>query len=125
MALLDFLGFGGKSAEDFPAIDCAQALKGAQDKTLIVIDVRTPAEWADTGVPANAKCKMLQAPDFADYVRSCRDAAPNLPIALFCLSGARSLKAAKAARKAGLDNLHIVRGGVDAWRKAGLPLENI
>lgn len=125
MALLDFLGFGGKSAEAFPAIDCAQALKAAQDKTLILVDVRTPAEWADTGVPANAKCKMLQAPDFADYIRSCRAAAPNVPIALFCLSGTRSLKAAKAAHKAGLNNLRIVRGGVEAWRKAGLPLENI
>lgn len=124
MGLLKFLGLGGKSSETFPAINCAQAFQELNDNALVLIDVRTPGEWADTGVPAKAKCKTLQDRDFADYVKSCRTAAKHLPIAFFCLSGARSSKAAELARKAGVENIQIVRGGVEAWRKAGLPLED-
>lgn len=125
MGLRYFLGFGGKSSHAFPAIDCGQALQGLNDKSLILIDVRTPGEWADTGVPANAKCKALQDSDFVDYVRFCQEGAENLPVALFCLSGTRSLKAAKTVQKAGVENIQIVRGGLEAWRKAGLPLEQL
>ena len=42
------------------------------------------------------------------------------PVAFICRSGARSARATRQARAAGID-AHNVRGGMIAWDRAGLP----
>ena len=41
----------------------------------------------------------------------------------YCAYGERSAMAVKRAQEAGLTNTAHVKGGIDAWKKAGLPLE--
>ncbi|MBP9652104.1 MAG: hypothetical protein KBD77_03795 [Brachymonas sp.] len=39
-----------------------------------------------------------------------------------CKSGVLSVKAAKRAQKLGYANAHSVAGGMDAWKKANMPV---
>ncbi|HNN72508.1 MAG TPA: thioredoxin domain-containing protein, partial [Ferruginibacter sp.] len=42
---------------------------------------------------------------------------------VYCLSGGRSAAAAARLRKMGYENVYELRGGTNAWRAAGKPLE--
>ena len=49
-----------------------------------------------------------------------RDELPTgRPVAVVCLTGARSTLAALALRTAGLDKVWVLTGGLAAWRQAG------
>jgi rhodanese-related sulfurtransferase len=74
------------------------------DKALIV-DVRTPPEWQDTGVIAGAK--LVTFSDAQSFLASIKgDLAPGQDLILVCHSGRRSAAAAEAL--AGLIPNHII-----------------
>jgi len=45
------------------------------------------------------------------------------PVYVYCLAGARSAAAADKMRKMGYENVYELKGGTNAWRAAGKPLE--
>ena len=49
-------------------------------------------------------------------------AAVSEPVVLICQSGQRAQQAENALRAAGMPNLHVLEGGVNAWRAAGRDL---
>ena len=49
-------------------------------------------------------------------------AGKDTPLFLTCQSGIRAQQAAESLRDAGYHNLVLLRGGTEAWEKAGLPL---
>lgn len=61
---------------------------------VLLVDIRTPQEWVQTGVLPNAKLITFENP--AQFLR---DLAPHLqpgqPVALICRSGARTSRAAR------------------------------
>ena len=101
------------STADFAAI----LAKGAA----CVLDVRTPAEFAECHV-AGAKLAPLDALD----PRKAADAlkpADGAPIYLLCKSGGRATKAAEQFIAAGIAGVCVVTGGTDACVAAGVPVE--
>lgn len=48
---------------------------------------------------------------------------PDTPIVVYCASGVRSLFATDALRNIGYTNVVSMDGGFDAWKQAGLPIE--
>jgi rhodanese-related sulfurtransferase len=46
-----------------------------------------------------------------------------LPLLLVCASGGRAQRAAATARRLGYDKVHVLGGGLRAWKEANLPLE--
>ena len=104
----------GTVAQMAPA-ELARVL-GAPD--VRVIDVRPRSEWAErhiAGVP-NLHGGRL------------RDHLDELPrdgrLVLQCASGSRSAMAAAMLRTHGFDNVVNLTGGIDAWERAGLPVEH-
>ena len=86
-----------------------------------VLDVRTPAEFAECHV-AGAKLAPLDALD----PRKATDAlkpADGTPIYVLCKSGGRATKAAEQFIAAGIANVCVVTGGTDACAAAGVPVE--
>jgi rhodanese-related sulfurtransferase len=83
---------------------------------LRLVDVRQPDEYA-AGHPAGAVNVPLTS------LPAAIDGLPEGPIAFTCQSGARSLRATRAARTAGRSDVSNVTGGYMAWEKAGLPIE--
>jgi rhodanese-related sulfurtransferase len=89
--------------------------------TVSVLDVRTPAEFAECHV-ACAKLAPLDALDpkkAADALKP----EPGTPIYLLCKSGGRATKAAEQFIAAGIPNVCVVTGGTDACAAAGVPVE--
>lgn len=87
-------------------------------EALLVLDVRTPEEYAQDGHIAGSTLIPLQElPQRMDELQQ------DQAIACFCRSGNRSLTACDQLAQAGFTNLVNVDGGIGAWRAAGYPVE--
>ena len=107
-------------AQTFPnhlsAQQAAQWL--ASDKTVVVLDVRTPAEFR-TGHLPNAVNVDYTTPDFEQQVAKLRKATPYL---LHCAVGGRSTKALPVLQKFAFRDVRHLDGGIRAWQDAKLPV---
>lgn len=85
-----------------------------------VIDVRTPAEYAEV----HAEGARLVPLDRLDpqAVMSARGGLADAPLYVLCRSGSRAAKACERFEAAGYGNVLVVEGGTGAWEKAGLPV---
>lgn len=98
-------------------ISPAEAARMLRDDAATLVDVREPDEHARERIPGARNVPMSRLED------------PGLPIepaatVLFhCRSGARTERnAARLAVKAGHADAFIIEGGLDAWKRAGLPV---
>jgi rhodanese-related sulfurtransferase len=95
--------------------------KGIQQAKVQVLDVRTAAEY-QTGHISHAFQADWNLPDqFRDRVSHLDK---SLPIYVYCLSGGRSGKAAEWMASQGFKSVFALKGGINAWKQAGKPLEN-
>jgi rhodanese-related sulfurtransferase len=98
-------------------ISPAEAAELVQRGALLV-DVREAAERR-LGVIPGAAHAPLSALNRADL-----GGKPGQPVIFHCRSGGRTtLNAAALKAKAGACETYLLRGGIDAWRAAGLPVE--
>ena len=112
-----------------------EAQKRVSTGTLLLIDVRSPGEWRDTGLATGAVPISIHREDgiegFVSEVRDRTNGNPLRQIALICASGIRSARAARALNKAGYARIFNVREGMrgnlkdgPGWLKRSLPLKN-
>jgi rhodanese-related sulfurtransferase len=117
-----------------PLIDATRALAGVKAGEMTLIDVRSPAEWRQTGVPLGAKTVTIHDPQgMAGFVTAATRAVngrKDKPVALICARGSRSSRAARALRAAGFSNIFNVREGMlgnsvdgPGWLHRKLPVE--
>ncbi len=82
-----------------------------------LVDVREPDEHARERIPGAHSLPLSQLQEVELTV------AKGQPVLFHCRSGARTAgNAARLAEKAGDREAFIVEGGLDAWKKAGLPV---
>lgn len=82
-----------------------------------LVDVREPDEHARERIPGaqNLPLSKLEEAEVALH--------GGKPVLFHCRSGARTgVNAARLAAKAGLVNAYVIEGGLDAWKRAGLPV---
>jgi rhodanese-related sulfurtransferase len=121
-----------------------------RDKSTVLVDVRTKAEWSYVGVPdlsgIDKETILLEWQEFPT-MRVASDFVPHLteilrarglpataPVLFLCRSGARSRAAAMALTKAGQEHCYNIaegfegplddkrqRGAVAGWKAHGLP----
>jgi rhodanese-related sulfurtransferase len=84
----------------------------------IVLDVRTPAEYASGHLPA-AQNIDIEAPDFATRIAALDKAATY---AVYCHSGNRSGTALEQMSAAGFTHVYDLAGGIGAWQEMGGPM---
>ncbi len=86
----------------------------AEDPAVRILDVRTGGEFETAHIAGSYNVPLdtlaEHAVDLADVEH---------PVVLVCQSGGRATKAHGALRGAGKDRLHILDGGMTAWRAAG------
>ncbi|MDA1325262.1 MAG: rhodanese-like domain-containing protein [Proteobacteria bacterium] len=115
-------------------IDSTKALAGVKAGEMTLIDVRSPEEWRETGVPEGAKAVTIHGPKgMAGFVADATRAVggkKDQPIALICARGWRSWRAGNALRDAGFTNVINVREGMlgnpldgPGWLDRKLPVE--
>ena len=95
-----------------------QAVQLINREKAVVIDVCEPAEFA-AGHIGGARSIPLGQREGAKGLPTNK----TLPLVLVCASGMRARKAAAVVRKLGHERVHVLEGGLAAWREAGLPVE--
>lgn len=99
----------------------SSALKAALDSgdNPFLLDVRTPAEFAEGHIPGTRNVPLDQLP------ASLRDlsAFMDVDIVVVCRSGVRSARAAELMATAGFSKLTNLAGGTMGWASSGYPIE--
>jgi rhodanese-related sulfurtransferase len=92
----------------------------ASEPGLTVIDVRTPAEFAELhATPA----RNLPLPDATPQaLHALGHADPTAPVFVICQSGKRAAAACERLQAAGFAQAIVVAGGTEAWSASGLPV---
>ncbi len=89
---------------------------------VVLIDVRRPDEWAETGIADVAVPLDMTAEGFSERLAGLRAENADRRVAIICRSGRRSAQLAGELENAGWDNLIDVEGGTLAWIEDGLPI---
>ena len=93
------------------ASDFAAALKRPGT---VVLDVRTPAEFAQGHLPGAVNIDIS-----GDFAGGMSRLDPTAPYAVYCHSGNRSAAAVQAMTSVGFTDVYDLAGGILAWQKAG------
>jgi rhodanese-related sulfurtransferase len=86
----------------------------------LLLDVRSPVEFNE------AHIRGAQLVPLGDLIpeKFMKEAGPGCqPLFVICQSGARARKAIEAFESAGFDRCCFVEGGMEAWTRAGMPVE--
>ncbi|MBT8361804.1 MAG: rhodanese-like domain-containing protein [Desulfobacterales bacterium] len=106
------------SAPVFQSISVTEVYKLIEQKTdLSLIDVRTPQERKQMRIAGSRLVPV------GDVIRGKVIFPPDKPVILVCAVGGRSYIAGKALVSRGFSRIYNMDGGIEAWRRAGLPLE--
>jgi rhodanese-related sulfurtransferase len=99
------------------AITPDAAARLLRDGSATLVDVREPDEHARERIPGARNLPLSRLEEIEQVV------PPGRPVLFHCRSGARTRdNAARLAAKAGLRAAYVVEGGLDAWKRAGLPV---
>jgi phage shock protein E len=100
-----------------PDIDVATAasLRGLND--VVMLDVRTPEEYAAGHIPGVTLIPLDQVGTRLSEIPK------DKTVVVTCRSGNRSAQAAELLRQKGYDDVHNMLGGFAAWQQAGYPVE--
>ena len=82
----------------------------------LVIDVRTPTEYAGGHIPGSVNIPFVQVADRISEVE-----APH-GVALYCMIGPRARKGEAALLARGFTAVFHLEGGLAAWKAAGYPV---
>ena len=119
------------AAEDMSA---DQALEAAREQRVMLVDVRTPAEWKQTGIaPGAARISVTEHPQgergFVADVLALVDGDRSRPVAVICRTGRRSAAAERLLERNGFSHVYNVVEGMagstagPGWLARGVPTE--
>ncbi len=83
-----------------------------------ILDVRTPGEFETVHMPGSYNVPLDLLREHRAEIMSHVDE----DVVLVCRSGQRAAQAEENLRRAGLSNVHILRGGITAWQAGGFPV---
>jgi len=83
----------------------------SRDDEVILLDCRTPKEWAIAKVDGAMLVEMQEIPSRLPELEEFAER----PIVTMCHLGVRSMKVAMFLREQGFENVRSMAGGIDAW----------
>lgn len=117
----------GKASGVLSAADAhALAVKGE----LVLVDIRHPDEWKETGVPESGHAISMhqKGPEFLRQLEAATGGDKSKPIALICATGSRTTYLQKPLQQQGYKSVLNVTEGMmgnrigKGWIKSGLPV---
>ena len=99
-----------------PSLTTLRATQMMNARDVQVVDVRAPAEF---GAGSLLRARNLPLEEIAQRAGELRK---DQPVLVVCEAGRRASIAAVKLRSAGIAEVFILDGGLNAWRTAGLPL---
>lgn len=97
-------------------IEAADLQRRMQSEDIVLIDIREPSEYAREHI-RGARLVPLAAIDSHDF-----DAETHKMAVFTCRSGNRTAMNAARLLAKGFREAHMLAGGLDAWKRAGLPV---
>jgi rhodanese-related sulfurtransferase len=94
-------------------------LMSAEQANVLVLDVRTPEEYAEGHVPAAMNVTHTAIKENLANLMPHKDKK----IIVYCRSGRRASIAAEILTNNGFNNVYHLSGDMNGWTKAGLPIE--
>lgn len=125
------LAAGPASAQTLPTratMSVREAHERSRAKEVILVDIRRPEEWADTGVAEGAIKLDMTSPVFEARLAGLRAENPGKPIAIICRTASRTRHVQDVLGKRGWTGIVDVRGGMlgdgisKGWLDEGLPV---
>jgi rhodanese-related sulfurtransferase len=89
-----------------------EADAAAQSGEIILLDIRTPEEWAETGIPASGHAVSMHVPGFLEKLATLNEDDKSKPIALICARGNRSAFLRQELTKRGFTQVVDVSEGM-------------
>ncbi|WP_414039868.1 rhodanese-like domain-containing protein [Acidithiobacillus sp. M4-SHS-6] len=119
LVIMIFKGPLTRKAAGISEVDPKTAVQLINHEEAVVIDVREQNEWAKGHLPG---ARHIPLGDLSKYMKDLEKHRGHHVICQ-CASGMRSARAAASLKKAGFDKIYSLKGGISAWRSAGLPVE--
>jgi len=91
-------------------VSIEQALTDWQNKSVVILDVRTPGEYADGHIPNTILIPLDQLPERLNEVPK------EKKVYVICRSGNRSAQAVNLLQSKGFTNVYNVTGGMMQWK---------
>lgn len=119
---------GWPGTPDVPHISAPEAHRRTAEGRLTLVDIRTPAEWAASGVPEGAVTLDMRRDDFAAVLSDILFGDRAAPAALICARGVRSARMTARMTEAGFARTVDVAEGMlgsaagPGWIARGLPV---
>ena len=116
------------SAQTSDIWSAGQAYEALIADQIRLIDVRSRAEWDETGVAEGAWAISLHEDRFPERLFAARELADGRPVALTCATGGRSGSVMRSLRQAGYTGFIDVSEGMlgsslgPGWIATGLPV---
>ncbi len=108
-----------------------EASKLSQTGEILLIDIRRPEEWKQTGVAQSAVLNSMHEPGFIARLDILTKGDKSQPVALICARGNRSTWLTGELEKRGYENIINVTEGMlgsndqNGWLRAQLPIRKI
>ena len=119
LSLFIFLVACSSDASPLAEISPQDASKLFTNETAVIVDVRTQAEWDAGHIPGAVHIPLSEVKGRLDEFK----AFEGQEIVMQCRSGKRSAAAGKILLAAGYEDVSNLTGGINAWGKAKLPVE--
>ena len=114
-----FFGLFGQTNK-FKTVDVAEFANAVSDTSYVVLDVRTPAEYAEGHIPGTHF--NIDVLDDSYTEKALMMLPKDKPVALYCRSGNRSKNAARILAEKGYQVLEL-GSGFSGWVAADKPIE--
>ncbi len=116
------------AADQIQVLTARDAADRAARGEILLVDIRSPAEWRQTGIGQSALALSMHQPDFMGELARRAGKDRSRQIALICARGGRSRFMALRLAAAGYSSVHDVPEGMlgsgagPGWVARGLPL---
>ncbi|MEI2786783.1 MAG: rhodanese-like domain-containing protein [Candidatus Nanopelagicales bacterium] len=118
LLLIVLLGLTACSSAGATTVSPSEFQNLAQQPGVVVLDVRTPAEFAQGHLPDAINMDV----ESADFPAQIAGLDKNATYAVYCRSANRSKVAMEQMSAAGFENVQDLEGGIVSWQAQGLPV---
>lgn len=97
-----------------------EAVRLSNDRDARFVDVRTPADFKRGHVIGAINVPASKLEEHKKELAKLQ----GTPLVVYCALGATAPGVVEKLRKQGFEEVYAMRGGINAWQQAGLPISN-
>ena len=128
LAVLFWLFMASVTMAETPILSAPEAQDRLTSGEMIVLDIRSPEEWKQTGVAEGVWPVSMHRPDFGRQLQTILAKYEPSQIGLICATGGRTAHVVSVLRQNGIDGITDVSEGMmgnprgPGWLARGMPI---